>query len=1008
MLRRKVRRPGAGRIGVQAQLAWGYALVGVLLLAPLLAGDRGATRLASSARVPGVAIGEQREVAEREEDEELEHTFGQESLRFRHLQQVDENGEIPPNALVLAASHVDRMKAVAGASGGSARVVGSAGITSASWQWLGPGNIGGRVLSILINPSAPSTLWVGSATGGIFKTTDGGVTWSHLDDFLSSLATSSLVASASTPNTIYAATGENTEFNAGTSEGNRGAGVFKSTNGGSSWSQLASTAGSNWWYTNRLAMHPSNADTLLAASWAGIFRTVDGGVTWSQRLGGEVVQDVDFDPANGNNAIAGGWHGRALYSTDGGVTWLVATGIPTANAGRVEVAYAVSNPGITYASVDLNRGAIYRSGDGGHTYAFAGPTPDVDYLAGQGNWGNALWVSPTNPDRVIVGGIDLYQSTNQGAALTQISDWRVNANFAHTGAGSNSAHADHHAIVANPNYPTDLSVYFGNDGGIFKAANATTVTTTSGWQELNNNLGITQFYGAAGSVASGKIFGGTQDNGSLRYNGATETWNTTFGGDGGFSAVDPTNSSYLYGEYVYGEAFRSSDGGLNGDYIDGRYWNGLAYVWKAPPFQITDALNRTASFIAPLVLDPSNAQRLLVGGVQLWRTNDVRTANTSTTGPTWASIKPPTSSSSPISAIDIDDHDSNLVYVGHSNGLIYRSTNATAASPTWTRADLDGMPARRVLGLKIDPANPNVVYAMFGGFRADNVWRLSDGNTNWVDRTGSGATGLPDAPARSLAVDPANSNWLYVGTELGVFTSEDAGLTWHVPQDGPANVPVDELFIMGTDLVAATYGRGVWRATLSTTSVPGAPTLDTATAGDAAVALAWSAPASNGGSALTGYKVYRGTASGAGTLLTALGVVTAYNDSSAVNGITYFYKVAAVNGVGEGGLSNERSATPAAPVPTLGAPSNLTATAVSRSQIGLSWTDNATTETGFRVERSWNGSTDWRQIGTVAADVTTYAHSRQRALTTFYYRVRATNGAGDSAYSNVASATTLG
>jgi photosystem II stability/assembly factor-like uncharacterized protein len=504
--------------------------------------------------------GEEGEGREGKNDfEALEETNGDAALRFRHSQQVDEKGEIPNNAFINAAAHVDTMRPLAAPK--------IAGITNQSWSWLGPGNIGGRIRSILIDPTAPDTMWIGSVTGGIFKTTNGGGTWTHLDDFMSNLAVSSLVAHPSTPNTIYAATGENETGNTGTGEGNRGAGVFKSTNGGVSWSQLASTANSNWWYTNRLAVSPANANTLLAATWRGIFRTQDGGTGWTQEFSGEIIQDIDFDPSNGNNAIAGGWAGRALYSTNGGDTWQLATGIPTAGASRVEVAYAPTSPNITYASVFLNGGALYKSTDGGHTYAFAGPNPDVDYLGGQGWYDNALWVSPSNANHVIVGGIDLYKSTDGGQTLTKISNWAVNQQFVRTGVGPDSAHADHHAIVASPSYNVTPTVFFGNDGGIFRATDVTTVTPTSGWQELNNNLGITQFYGASGSAASGKILGGTQDNGTLRYNGATETWNMTFGGDGGFNGVDQTDSNFLYGEYVYGAAFRSSDGGVNGEYI---------------------------------------------------------------------------------------------------------------------------------------------------------------------------------------------------------------------------------------------------------------------------------------------------------------------------------------------------------------------------------------------------------------------------------------------------------
>jgi len=204
------------------------------------------------------------------------------------------------------------------------------------------------------------------------------------------------------------------------------------------------------------------------------------------------------------------------------------------------------------------------------------------------------------------------------------------------------------------------------------------------------------------------------------------------------------------------------------------------------------------------------------------------------------------------------------------------------------------------------------------------------------------------------------------------------------------------------------YVGAAWVFTSSAT-VPGAPTLTTAAGGNSSVSLGWSAPGSDGGSVVTGYKVYRGTAAGGETLLAApAGTGTNYTDNAAVNGTTYFYKVSAVNAVGEGGFSNELSAVPAGSPTVPDAPSGLTATALSRSLIGLGWTDNAANETGFRIERSFDGSSGWRQVGSVAANATTYLHWRHWPLTTSYYRVRATNVAGHSTYSNVASATTLG
>ena len=227
---------------------------------------------------------------------------------------------------------------------------------------------------------------------------------------------------------------------------------------------------------------------------------------------------------------------------------------------RVEIAYAQSTPTTVYASVDVNSGSIYKSTDGGASYSLVfNGAPDC--LANQGWYDNALWVDPTNANTLIVGGIDLWKSINGGVNWTQISAWSL---------APASPHADHHPIVEQPGFngTSNRTVWFANDGGVYGTTNVYTVGVASrsaGWAAFNNNLGITQFYGAAGGTTTGVILGGTQDNGTLKYTPATGTnWVTEFGGDGGASAVDPSNNNNLYGEYSYASVHRSLDGGAVG------------------------------------------------------------------------------------------------------------------------------------------------------------------------------------------------------------------------------------------------------------------------------------------------------------------------------------------------------------------------------------------------------------------------------------------------------------
>ncbi len=718
-----------------------------------------------------------------------------EAVAFRNLQLQDENGYIPPDGLLVAKAQMDAMRA--------SQEVGAAeaGITPGSWTWIGPGNIGGRIRAIVIHPTTPNTMWIGSVSGGIWKTTDGGASWSIQDDFMANMAVSTMIMDPTNSNTLYAGTGEGF-YNA---DGIRGAGIFKTTNGGTAWTQLANTNNSSFYYVNRLAISP-DGNTILAATRSGLWRSVDDGATWTQELVSSYPLDVNFHPTDSTKAIAGGWGGTAWYSTNGGDTWNTATFTGLVGADRVEVAYAPGSPTTVYASIEVNGGEIWKSTNGGQTYALVN-TGDA-YLGSQGWYDNIIWVDPTNANNVIVGGIDLYRSADGGSTLSPMSYWWMSPT---------SAHADHHMIIQHPDFngTSNRTVFFGNDGGIYKATDYTTAGST-GWTELNNNLGITQFYGAAGNPTTGDIIGGTQDNGTLFYSGSTD-WAETYGGDGGWSAADPTDPNYFYGEYIYLDIHRSEDGGASADYISGEYWTGSAWAWKSPPYRIEDAYNSNANFIAPFVLDPNNANRLLAGGLSLWQTNNVKAANTSTTGPSWAAIK--SSAGSYISAIAVAPGNSDIIWVGHNNGNVYKTANGTAGSPAWSQVDTNspGLPNRVATRITIDANDNNKVYVTFGGFSEDNVWRTTNGGSNWTDITGgTSPTGLPQLPARSLVIHPTNSNWLYVGTELGIFASEDGGTTWGLPHDGPTNTSVDELFWLNDTLVAATHGRGLF-----TVPVPG-------------------------------------------------------------------------------------------------------------------------------------------------------------------------------------------
>jgi len=700
--------------------------------------------------------------------------------RERYLKRADENGHVPMDALIRAKEHVDYMRS---------QQTADAGIWD--WQWLGPGNIGGRVRTILTHPTVPGRMWIGSVAGGIWRTDDGGLGWTPVDDFMANLAVTSLAIDPINSNIMYAGTGEG--FYNG--DALPGAGIFKSTDGGVTWTQLASTNNSAFRYVNRLAHHPTTSGTVYAATRSGgVQKTTNEGATWTLVLAISDAADVRIDPVSPNRVLVGTWgyipfstFGDVYYSDDDGTSWSNETsGAPNelpAGAGRCEVAFAGN--GFMYVSVDQSGGQVWRSTDQGVTWALR--SSGVNYLGGQGWYDNTIWVDPFDANFVIVGGVDLWRSTNGGSTFVRISTWQQY----HTGL---SAHADQHTVVPHPGYngTTNRQVYVGNDGGIQTANNIATVTLISGWTNLANNLGISQFYGGASSPDGSLMIGGTQDNDNLRYTTAGGThWYQAETGDGGYCAIDFTNSMTLYGEYVNLRVEKSTNGGNS-------YFaaiNGLA-----------DAGTGNALFIAPFVMDPSNAATLVAGARSIWRT--VNGAGV------WTSIRGPQSGNPIGSAVAIANQSSSIIWVGYNNGLISKTTDGGA---NWTNVDT-GVPNRFVTDIAISPWDPNQAIATLSGYNQDNVWLTTDGGNFWFRRTGLLPHDLPALHVSTVVYHPSVPNWIYIGTDLGVFASEDLGLTWSATpryenNEGPVNVEVDDLFWHGGQyLVAATHGRGMFQS----------------------------------------------------------------------------------------------------------------------------------------------------------------------------------------------------
>jgi|GEM_PF-798947 len=734
-----------------------------------------------------------------------------------------------------------------------------AGRAVEGWTELGPPNIGGRTRAIVIDPVNPNIMYAAGVAGGVWKSTDGGASWSATDDFMANLAVSSLVMDPTNASVLYAGTGEGF-FNG---DAVRGLGIFKTTDAGATWTQLASTVTGvpfgAFFAVNELVISPADHERVYAATRYGVWKSSDGGNSWSVVLrnpffldgpeqsaqmtyGGCLDIAIRTDTAPGPDALLaafGTFVADGLYrSTDSGATWTrVGTGadLIVENQGRMEIAFAPSDNDMVYICMADN-GAIlppgtvvniFRSTDGGVTW-----TPRLDLLHNpnnpfllsnivfgngcfgfdyhsQGDYDNVIKVDPVDPNIVWVGGIDLFRSDDGGVNFGLASYWYFSP------TDPQYVHADHHALAFHPDYngATNQTLYSGSDGGLARTDNARAATAPSGcpfggdplpdisWVGLNNGYGVTQFYHGDSAKDRDAYAGGTQDNGTLLVDFVPPTtdWHEIVGGDGGYFAFDSTDSRTMYAETQYFPSIeKSTDGGVTFSPVgDG----------------ITDF---DGLFITPFAMDPSNSQILWTGGTRPWRTMN---------GAGFWQLAAGSLTGAPISAIAIAPSDSQVVYLGTAFGGIARTDDGlnTQAFPSWQLYDMDnGLSEAWVSSIAVHPTDPQVAYCTFSNFGVDHVMRTENGGVTWqaIDRRDE-PTGIPDIPANWIGIRPCDPQQLYVGTDLGVFESMDGGATWEPASEGLANTVVEALdFQSDFTLVAFTHGRGAFRTLLDCPCTP--------------------------------------------------------------------------------------------------------------------------------------------------------------------------------------------
>jgi uncharacterized protein (TIGR03437 family) len=733
--------------------------------------------------------------------------------------------------------------------------VAEAASNAATWTPLGPGNIGGRTRALLINPQDPNLMFAAGVSGGVWKTTNGGGSWTPIADVVGNITVSSMAMEPGNANTIYVGTGEGViAIEQDTGGDFRGAGIFKTTNGGANWTRLESTKNENFFYVNDLVVSPNDKNRIYAATRTGVWRSTDGGTSWTRVLepknsDGDVVIGGCLDLAIRTDkqtdfifASCGTFEPATVYRNPdaaGSGTW--ESVLSQSAMGRTSLAIAPSNQEIVYALAsslqfgpyELGLHAVLRSNSGGaagtwttqvsntnsnklNTLLLSNPIFATftncqfdlfDDFINQGWYDNAIAVDPLDPERVWAGGIDLFRSDDGGRNWGLASYWWIDD----PGANRSSpyAHADQHVIVFHPQYngASNQTMFAGGDGGLFRTDNARAAVATSAtatckgentavrWIPVNNNYGVTQFYFGAVAPDGKSYFGGTQDNGTLL--GADDKgvngWKNIVGGDGGYSAVDFANPNTFYAASLFVSFVKSTDGGNTfGDATAGLLGNDEGL------------------FITPFAMDPSDPQRLWTGGDFIWRTVNGAAQ--------WSRASTITAGATQVSAVAVAPTDSNRVLVAMADGYIHRNASALTATGA---TDWPSTRPRRgwVSSVAFDPNNKEIAYATYSTFTGNHVWRSIDGGATWNAIDGSGNGALPDVPVHSLVIDPSSTARLYIGTDVGVFVSTDGGANWAVETTGFPNVITESLQIQiangVTQVYAFTHGRGVWRAVIN-------------------------------------------------------------------------------------------------------------------------------------------------------------------------------------------------
>ncbi len=657
----------------------------------------------------------------------------------------------------------------------------SRGIASLNqWEFIGPGNLSGRMISVALNPQDPNTIYAGSASGGLWRSRTGGIAgdWQRMDIGYPVLGVGAIAIAPNDSNIMYLGSGEVYRYGGAlgglvvrTTRGSYGYGIFKSTDAGATWTPSLDWTNDQQRGVQAMKINPLNSNTIWAATTEGIYKSTNAGATWNDMFTLSMGTDIIIHSVDTNRVMFSAGNFGVIpvifRTSDGGANWEQIN--PITYSGKTLLAPYPSQPDYVYASIadsTTGVGSLWQTTDFGTNWtqlSTASPT------GVQGWYSHFVAVHPTDSSQIIWAGQNqnILKSTNGGISFV-----------------GSSSYPDHHAYAIDPTNPNIL--YDANDNGVYRSTDFGTSFTY-----VSNNLNTGQLYAGFSNSATDSSLALVQSQDHIpgyMYQG-TLTWNHSSAADeAGWTAINQSNDNIMYAITRNGGSVRKSTN------------RGVSWFSSG-------GLSGFGAWNSPLVIASSNPAILYAGKDRIFRST--------ASGGSWVAMNGGAfiDGGNPALSLAVSATNPDTIIVGMAPYIgrahVFRSTNGGTSF-----TDITGpLPDRYPTDVAIDQNNSQVMYAVFSGFGAGHIFKSTDAGGSWADITGT----LPDVPTQAILIDPLNANYLYVGNDIGVFASTDGGTTWASFSEGlPDAILVSDLSYSPSNrmLRASTHGNGAFQIRL--------------------------------------------------------------------------------------------------------------------------------------------------------------------------------------------------